>query len=177
MAKLRITGFLLILTVTSQMASCLLKWTILAEYYQIVSVILILLLLNIFEESYGPSEGTERFTWFVSECFDVVRMCDRLYHHIILILFLVNIFEESCGAEGTGSFTWEECPSFRRPCLHLLPPWWKQVHHYGTMHHGKCTMCMAPPCNTVHGFAIHLPPPLSTQLPYHNTMHNITNGN
>ena len=40
----------------------------------------------------------------------------------ILILLLINILEESCGAEGTGSFTWEECPSFRRPCLHLIPP-------------------------------------------------------
>ena len=65
------------------------------------------------------AEGTGSFTWFVSEFGNVVRMCDRLYHpHPPK-----TIFEESCGAEeGTGSFTWEECPSFRRPCLHLLPP-------------------------------------------------------
>ena len=41
---------------------------------------------------------------------------------VLLILLLLNILKESCGAEGTGSFTWEECPSFRRPCLHLIPP-------------------------------------------------------
>ena len=65
---------------------------------------------------------------------------------IIFILFLVNIFEESCGAEGTGSFTWEECPSFRRPCLHLLPPHLLKPSTYTCFHHGgsKCTMASAP---------------------------------
>ena len=46
MAKLRITGFLLVLTVTSQIASGLPKWTILAGHYQIICSLLILFILK-----------------------------------------------------------------------------------------------------------------------------------